>query len=354
MKTNSNSNPYNLTRNLLEVWTALGRPALFGDGSLPWCGRAVINEERVAALEPFMQARGQNGKFSKVIIDDLAELMTRGRWIPNSDPLTWLRSGMLAQGNHRLKAVKKAKVALSFSFQLGVANEAEHELGRVFPWKRSDLLQENRRTVAVALLACKNFFGNLKETLGRGYDSDIKLIAEIFRDHMEYTFSLVPENVKRFSRTAITLALMEGAIIDQRVNGSTEVTENFVKGMCAQPNAPCAWGSLFNKFVIDHRAGSVGSQSLEYHSAVLALKRAILGVPYKMSARNKHPDKSSESAEWGNLSAGEILQPELDFVIAERIEQLREANPTFGEGTKVFPAIVRRIRLSLDAPDFCK
>lgn len=350
MKTNLN--PYQLTRNLFEVWTALGKPALFGDGSLPWCGRAVINEERVNALESSMQARGPNGKFSKVIIDDLAELMARGRWIPNSDPLTWLRSGTLAQGNHRLKALKKAKVAISFSFQLGVANEAEHELGRVFPWKRSDLIQESRRTVAVSLLACKNFFGNLKETLGRGYDSDIKLVAQIFRHHMDYTFSLVPENVKRFSRTAITLALMEGSIIDQSLNGSTEATENFVRGMLAQANAPCEWGSLFNKFVIDHRAGSVGSQSLEYHSAVLALKRAILGVPFKMDARNKHPDKSSESAEWGNLSAGQMLQSELDFVLAERINELRMVNPDFGEGTKVFHSIVKRIRV--DHPDFCK
>lgn len=332
----------------------MGQPQMWGDGTLPWYGRVVINEEKVTALEPFMRARNPNGRFSKTIIDDLAEIMLRGGWVPNSDPITWLASGIQAQGNHRFKAVKKAKMSISFNFQLGVDNKAENELGRVFAWKRCDLLQETGRTVAVAMLACKSFFSSLKATLGRGYDSDIKLVAELYRDNMNYTFALIPDNVKRFSRTAITLAVMEAAIIDQEMHGSTEITERFVKSMRGELGSSCPWGNLFNKFVIDHETGSTSAQKLEYHSAVLSLKRALLNVPFHKDSKSKNPDKSSDTAEWGNLSVGEGMQTYLDEVIARRVEMIRETNPKFGAGTKVFPIIVRRIRESLNYQEFCE
>jgi hypothetical protein len=337
---NMKYNPYNLPAQLFEVWHLMGRPQMWGDGTLPWYGRVIINEQRVTALERFMRARNPNGRFSKTIIDDLAEIMLRGAWVPDSDPITWLVSSVQAQGNHRFLAVKKAKVSISFNFQLGVANEAEHELGRVFPWKRCDLIQETGRTVAVAMLACKSFLGSLKATLGRGYDSDIKLVSEMYRDNLNYTFALIPDNVKRFSRTAISLAVLEGAIIDQQMNGSTETTERFVKSMRGELGAACPWGNLFNKFVIDHETGSTSSQKMEYHSAVLALKRALLKIPFKKDSMNKNPDKSSDTAEWGNLSGGAMLQTNLDEVIATRVEMIRETNPKFGAGTKVFYPMV--------------
>lgn len=333
-------NPYRLPEPLAVVWRKLGKPTLHGNG--PWYCSVLVSPALSLAMTDHMCPRNANGTYSEVIVRDLAELMTRGRWLANTDPIIYTISGKQIQGNHRFMAIRRANCTISFNAILGVPDEAERELGRVFAWSRSDLIGEDKRTTAVAMIAAKRANGNLSVTLGRGYDIDIAVMAEIYREAMVELFSKIPSNKKKFTRAAIAFALVEGLIIDRSYNGHTQRTDAFISAMVGDfPD--CRWGHLHNQYILNSVSGSVEAQIKDYHSTVCSLKRALVEYEYTVDTKGRHPDKESSSAEWGSLSAGINLQAHLDNYITERVAAIKQTEPLFGADSTLFKKLMSRL-----------
>lgn len=124
-------------------------------------GRELITP---ALAEEWLRTNSRNRRISERHVNFLAKVITNGEWVYNGDSIKFTADGVLADGQHRLRAIIKSGIPVESLVVMGVSDHAMETLDTVKRRTMHDLLQIRGDAHASVLAVAVSYLQKWRET----------------------------------------------------------------------------------------------------------------------------------------------------------------------------------------------